>query len=83
MINTMYQTNDMYYLMILGHVHTSASIAQWLEHWSCKPGVLSSNLSRGCTYILCNPLQRHISYMMLSFYAFSEFFRKVKTTSRL
>ena len=24
-----------------------ASVAQWLEHWSCKPGVESSNLSRG------------------------------------
>ena len=22
-----------------------ASLAQWLEHWSCKPGVESSNLS--------------------------------------
>ena len=26
---------------------TAASLAQWLEHWSCKPGVESSNLSRG------------------------------------
>ena len=26
----------------------SASLAQWLEHWSCKPGVESSSLSRGC-----------------------------------
>ena len=26
---------------------TSASIAQWLEHWSCKPGVVSSNLTGG------------------------------------
>ena len=25
-----------------------ASLAQWLEHWSCKPGVESSNLSGGC-----------------------------------
>ena len=25
----------------------SASLAQWLEHWSRKPGVESSNLSRG------------------------------------
>ena len=24
-----------------------ASVAQWLEHWSCKPGVESSNLSEG------------------------------------
>ena len=27
-----------------------AAIAQWLEHWSCKPGVLSSNLSCGCFF---------------------------------
>ena len=27
-----------------------ASIAQGLEHWSCKPGVESSNLSGGKTY---------------------------------
>ena len=25
-----------------------ASIAQGLEHWSCKPGVVSSNLTGGC-----------------------------------
>ena len=25
----------------------SASIAQWLEHWSCKPGVVSSILTGG------------------------------------
>ena len=28
----------------------SASLAQWLEHWSRKPGVESSNLSRGYSY---------------------------------
>ena len=27
----------------LGH----AFVAQWLEHWSCKPGVVSSNLTEG------------------------------------
>ena len=26
---------------------STASVAQWLEHWSCKPGVESSILSRG------------------------------------
>ena len=26
----------------------SAFIAQWLEHWSCKPGVVSSILTEGC-----------------------------------
>ena len=25
----------------------AASVAQWLEHWSCKPGVRSSNLFGG------------------------------------
>ena len=30
--------------------NVSASLAQWLEHWSCKPGVESSNLSRGYSY---------------------------------
>ena len=28
----------------------AASVAQWLEHWSCKPGVGSSNLPRGCKF---------------------------------
>jgi hypothetical protein len=29
-----------------------AFVAQWLEHWSCKPGVESSNLSEGfCKFI--------------------------------
>ena len=28
----------------------SASIAQWLEHWSCKPGVGSSILPGGCLF---------------------------------
>ena len=27
--------------------HDGASIAQWLEHWSCKPGVVSSILTGG------------------------------------
>ena len=27
--------------------HCRAFVAQWLEHWSCKPGVESSNLSEG------------------------------------
>ena len=42
--------------------HASAFVAQGLEHWSCKPGVESSNLSEGfsnsiklrlCTLSLC------------------------------
>ena len=36
-------------IMVLSILSTSisASLAQWLEHWSRKPGVESSNLSRG------------------------------------
>ena len=34
-----------------------AFVAQWLEHWSCKPGVESSNLSEGFSekksFLLC------------------------------
>ena len=30
------------------HLGPCASIAQGLEHWSCKPGVVSSNLTGGC-----------------------------------
>ena len=29
-------------LVYFGHTSVSASLAQWLEHWSCKPGVESS-----------------------------------------
>lgn len=27
------------------HPQGVGSVAQWLEHWSCKPGVVSSNLT--------------------------------------
>ena len=36
------------FVLALFNTSVSASLAQWLEHWSCKPGVESSNLSRGC-----------------------------------
>ena len=36
--------------------NVSASLAQWLEHWSRKPGVESSNLSRGCRQFFFVPL---------------------------
>ena len=36
----------------------AASIAQWLEHWSCKPGVASSILAGG--YFLKFVLSREI-----------------------
>ena len=29
-----------------------ASLAQWLEHWSCKPEVLSSNLLWGSNILI-------------------------------
>ena len=29
----------------------NASIAQWLEHWSCKPGVVSSILTGGLFFV--------------------------------
>ena len=33
-------------------LHTQqAFVAQWLEHWSCKPGVESSNLSGGLNFL--------------------------------
>ena len=33
----------------------TASIAQWLEHWSCKPGVVSSILTGGLFFVLIQP----------------------------
>ena len=38
-----------------------ASIAQWLEHWSRKPGVVSSTLTGG------NLLLRHTHVVVLCF----------------
>ena len=38
----------------------SASIAQWLEHWSCKPGVESSNLARGSLFAYFGFLSRKL-----------------------
>ena len=35
----------------------TASIAQWLEHWSCKPGVVSSILTGGLHFSLQIKLQ--------------------------
>ena len=37
----------------------TASIAQWLEHWSCKPGVVSSILTGGLPFSLQIKLQLH------------------------
>ena len=38
-------------------VQQEASIAQWLEHWSCKPGVRSSILCGGsCPAFVCSPI---------------------------
>ena len=41
-------------LVKLALLSEQASLAQWLEHWSCKPGqpgVESSNLSRGSSQL--------------------------------
>ena len=37
-----------------------AAIAQWLEHWSCKPGVVSSNLTSGLHFEFMQVLFLHI-----------------------
>ena len=39
----------------------AASVAQWLEHWSCKPGVGSSNLPRGCELLFFFFLNTYIN----------------------
>ena len=33
--------------LVISACNWRAFVAQWLEHWSCKPGVESSNLSEG------------------------------------
>ena len=46
----------MFIMMIVKPLHQYlASIAQWLEHWSCKPGVVSSILTGGLhfSFSLC------------------------------
>ena len=41
-----------------------ASVAQWLEHWSCKPGVKSSNLFGGCVQLYQHFLSFLNSYIL-------------------
>ena len=41
----------------------SAFVAQWLEHWSCKPGVKSSNLFEGWRL----PIFFFVTYFFISF----------------
>ena len=40
----------------------TASVAQWLEHWSCKPGVESSFLSKGSEVFF---IENHLVYVQL------------------
>ena len=47
-----------------------ASLAQWLEHWSCKPGVESSNLSWAYTNGISIYLFIH---RLVSFYSVRSF----------
>ena len=39
--------------------HLQAFVAQGLEHWSCKPGVVSSNLTGGLFIILFSRLVQY------------------------
>ena len=39
--------NFLHQFGIISPLNCRAFVAQWLEHWSCKPGVESSNLSEG------------------------------------
>ena len=51
-----------------------ASIAQWLEHWSCKPGVVSSILTGGwlrfwiITALRCPPPPTHTHAQLWCFH---------------
>ena len=56
-------------IIITDEVHSdvvidiSASIAQGLEHWSCKPGVVSSNLTGGFFSFTC--CQLHFAFISI------------------
>ena len=41
----------------------TASVAQWLEHWSRKPGVESSILSRGSEVFF---IQHHLVHVQIN-----------------
>ena len=43
-----------------------ASLAQWLEHWSRKPGVESSNLSRGYNVLFLNVPINAKNYVLIN-----------------
>ena len=47
-------------------LHTQqAFVAQWLEHWSCKPGVESSNLSGGSNFsFICFYRRAEIAFVL-------------------
>ena len=47
--------------LVISACNWRAFVAQWLEHWSCKPGVESSNLSEGfCPKWSLTPQYHHI-----------------------
>ena len=53
MITVWFHFNDScIYLFNAAQQGTSAAIAQGLEHWSCKPGVVSLILSGGTSFYL-------------------------------
>ena len=54
---------------------TNKPLAQWLEHWSYKPGVESSYLSRGCKvlfliFLIGAEMIFYFIYLSLDWYAF-------------
>ena len=67
----------------------SASLAQWLEHWSRKPGVESSNLSRGCEqfFFLSLLIAKLISFFFYLFFhslfVFQQFVRSLNYSARI
>ena len=64
-------------------LHTQqAFVAQWLEHWSCKPGVESSNLSRGLNFSFLCFYRRAKIVFVLPFHIRGYFQHKRKISSR-
>ena len=64
-------------------LHTQqAFVAQWLEHWSCKPGVESSNLSEGFNFSFLCFYRRAEIVFVLPFHMRGYFEHKRKISSR-
>ena len=59
-----------------------AAIAQWLEHWSCKPGVVSSILTGGLKALLPGFFESVFPKMTLRHGFSNGFYNKIITTRR-